>query len=80
MAKEWLGEFNSRSNTENSSNSIISCHRVKFFFSLRKHGQKSFVRLSGLWPLSGWMGGVALTESVKKRKFMTKIFFSDNVV
>ena len=30
-----VGEFNSCSNTENSLNSIISCHKVKFFFSLK---------------------------------------------
>ena len=29
------GEFNSCSNTENSLNSIISCHEVKFFFILK---------------------------------------------
>ena len=30
-----VGEFNSCSNTENSLNSIISCHKVKSFFSLK---------------------------------------------
>ena len=32
MTKDYLvGEFNSCSNTENSLNSIISCHKVNFF-------------------------------------------------
>ena len=33
--------------------------------------KKNFVTLSGLWPLRGWGG---LAESVKKRKFVMKIF------
>ena len=39
---------------------------------LREHQQKSFVTLSGFWPLWGWGD---LSESVKKGKFVTKIFF-----
>ena len=36
MAKNYIvSEFNSCSNTENSLNSIISCHKVKSFFSLK---------------------------------------------
>ena len=31
-----VAEFNSSSNTENSLNSIISGHKVKFFFSQKK--------------------------------------------
>ena len=30
-----VGKFNSCSSTENSLNSTISCHKVKFFFSLK---------------------------------------------
>ena len=37
-----VGEFNSCSNTENSLNSIFSCHKVKFFFRL-KSGQRSLL-------------------------------------
>ena len=33
---------------------------------------------SGFWPLRGWGGG--FSESVEKGKFVTKTFFSDNVV
>ena len=36
MAKDYLvGEFNSCSNTENSLNPLMSCHKVSFFFSLK---------------------------------------------
>ena len=73
MAKEWLGEFNSSSNTENSLNSIISCHRVKFFFSLRKHWQKTFVTLSGLRPLSGW-GGLWVNQLKKENSWQKPCF------
>ena len=74
------GEFNSSSNTENLLNSIISCDKVKFFFSLSKHWQKNFVTLSGLLILRGYGGrGGGLSESVKKGKFVTKIFFPDVV-
>ena len=31
-----VGEFNSCSNTENSSNSIMPCHKVKFFLQPNK--------------------------------------------
>ena len=43
--------------------------------AIREHRQKTFVTLSGFWTLK-WCGG--LSESVKKRKFVTKVFFSDN--
>ena len=36
------------------------------------------VTLSGFWPRRG-RGGGGLSESSKKGKFLTKIFFSDNV-
>ena len=39
---------------------------------IRQHQQKDFVTLSGFWPLREWGG---LSESVKKGKFVTKIFF-----
>ena len=54
----------------------------------REHRQKTFITLSGFWPLKeggggggGGGGGVGrgLSESIKKGKFVTKIFFSDNV-
>ena len=41
-------------------------------FMLREHRQKTFNTLSGFWPFRGWRG---LSESVKKGKFVTKIFF-----
>ena len=45
---------------------------------LRENRQKTFVTLSGFWPsVKGGRGG-GLSESVKKGKFMTKIFFSNN--
>ena len=37
-----------------------------------EHWQKTFVMLSKFWPLREWGD---LGESVKKGKFMTKIFF-----
>ena len=43
--------------------------------AIREHRQKTFVTLCGLWTLKGCGG---LNESVKKRKFVTKVFFSDN--
>ena len=45
------------------------CYRV------REHQQKTYVILRRFWPLwgQGW-----LSESVKKGKLVTKIFFSDN--
>ena len=43
--------------------------------AIREHRQKIFVRLSGFWPLRGCD---CLSEFVKKGKFETKIFFSDN--
>ena len=43
--------------------------------AIREHRQKTFVTLSGLWTVKGCGG---LNESVKKRKFVTKVFFSDN--
>ena len=42
-----------------------------FLVTLRENQQKTFVTLSGFWPF-------ILSESVKKGKFMTKIFFSNN--
>ena len=39
--------------------------------------EKTFVMLSGFWPLRGW--GTDLSESVKKGKLVTKIFFSEIV-
>ena len=41
-------------------------------FSVREHQQKTFVTFSRFWLLRG------LSESVKKEKFVTKIFFSVN--
>ena len=52
---------------------------------LREHRQKTFVMLNRIWSLRwGWGeggtgGGGCLSESVKKGKFVKKIFFSDNV-
>ena len=45
--------------------------------NLREHRQKTFVTLSGFWLLRG-LGG--LSESVKKGKFVTKIFFFFHVM
>ena len=39
---------------------------------------KNFCHACGFWPLKG-CGEGGLSESVKKEKFVTKIFFSDNV-
>ena len=47
-------------------------------FRLREHPQKTFVTHNGLLPLRGWEKG-GWNESVKKGKFLTKIFFSVNV-
>ena len=46
---------------------------------ITEHQQKSFVTLSGFWLLRGlgWEG--ELSESIKKGKFVTDLFFSDNV-
>ena len=41
---------------------------------LTEHQQKTFVTLSGFWPLRACGGGV-LTESVKKGQKKKKIFF-----
>ena len=49
-----------------------------FLFTLRENRQKTFVTLSGFWPSVKGGGGGGLSESVKKGKFMTKIFFSNN--
>ena len=48
---------------------------------LREHQQKTFVMwLSGFLSLKEWGGGgQGLSESVKKGKFVTKIFFADIV-
>ena len=43
--------------------------------AIREHQQKSFLKVSGFWLLRGYGG---FSESVKKGKFVTKIFFSDN--
>ena len=48
---------------------------LEFPRDLREHRQKTFVPLSRFWPLKGWEGG--LSKFVKKRKFITKIFFTD---
>ena len=40
--------------------------------AIREHRQKTFVTLSGFWPLRGCRG---LSESVEKGKFARKIFF-----
>ena len=40
--------------------------------SVREHRQKVFVKLSGFWPLKVLRGWV---NPLKKRKFVTKIFF-----
>ena len=47
---------------------------------VREHRQKILVTLRGFWQLRGWREGGGLSESVKKGKFVTKMFFSDNVV
>ena len=44
----------------------------------REHQQKTFL-LSRLADLGRYKEMEGLSESVKKGKFMTKIFFSDNV-
>ena len=53
-----------------------------YFSPLRDYREKTFATLSEFWPLGRWdkgggggWGGVS--ESVKKGKFVTKIFFSD---
>ena len=49
---------------------------------IREHRQKTFVTFSGFWPLRGFGvggAGAGLSESVKKGKFVTKIFLSVNV-
>ena len=43
--------------------------------AIGEHRQKTFVTLSGFSSLGGCGG---LSESVKKGKCVTKIFFSDN--
>ena len=43
---------------------------------IREDRQKTFLTLSGFWPLSGWG---SFNTSVKKGIFVKKIFFSDNV-
>ena len=45
---------------------------LKLCWRVREHQQKRFVTVSGFWPLRGWEG---LSQSVKRRKFVTKIFF-----
>ena len=48
---------------------------------IRKRRQKTFVMLSVLWPLrgcGGGGGGRGFIEKFKKKKFVTKIIFSDN--
>ena len=51
---------------------------ASYIANLREHQQKTFVMLSRFWPLI--RGSGCLSESVKKGKFVMKIFFSDNVV
>ena len=47
---------------------------------LREHQQITFVMwLSGFLSVKEWGGGQGLSESVKKGKFVTKIFFADIV-
>ena len=55
---------------------ILSRYITKMFNHLREHHQNNFVVLSGFWPLRGWE---ALSESIRKGRFVTKIFFSDNI-
>ena len=57
------------------------CFKWKSDFCLkyREHWQKKFsshLSLGNIWSLRGWLG---LIEPVKKGKFVTKIFFSDDV-
>ena len=52
----------------------------KFYQPVREHRQKTFIMLSGFWPLREWRGAEGLKESIKKGKFVTKIYFPDNVV
>ena len=56
----------------------------KYPFWLREHRQKTFITISGLWPLRRWWwevgeGEWGLSESVKKGTFLPKIIFSVNV-
>ena len=53
-------------------NTFPVMHKISF---VREHRQKTIVILSGFWPFKG-VGG--LSDSVKKGKFLTKIFLSDN--
>ena len=59
-----VGEFNSCSNTENSSNSIMPCHKVNFFFSLTSllspivmkcFKCSIYVWLTEYWPTKAWL-------------------------
>ena len=45
-----------------------------FYTKRREHQQKTFAMLSRFQQLRGWGGG-EFSESVKKGKFMTEIFF-----
>ena len=45
---------------------------LKLCWRVREHQRKRFVTVSGFWPLRGWEG---LRQSVKRRKYVTKIFF-----
>ena len=47
------------------------CHNNLVIMLLGSIDKKTSVTLSGFWPL----GGGGLSESVKKGKFVTKIFF-----
>ena len=51
----------------------VSCDIV---FLFREGWQKNFIFHSRFWSLRGWWG---LSESIKKGKFVVKIFFSDYV-
>ena len=55
---------------------LISCSVViliqDWAFTFREHGHKTLIALSQFWQLRGWVG---LSESVKRGKFVIKIFF-----
>ena len=48
-----------------------------YFSPLRDYREKTFATLSEFWPLRRRDKGRGVSESVKKGKFVTKIFFSD---
>ena len=83
-----VAEFNSSSNTENSLNSIISCHKVKFFFSQKKSAlSKSLIIMKSskylicvLLSTEYWTAKACLKTSGGKNYLATLLLDSDNSV